>query len=200
MSLIPMPAKFFATARRYGELVVSHSELPGSHCTHASNPSFNTLSHIKGKYGELAFLKWCMSSGLVPSHTPFRHDYRQKCPDDDFIVNGHRVEVKAKRRGVRSPFPPLPTFAVHVGKVGLDAGIYVWLEIDPHTPFEDGPACHLIGWGDADLIRAKGQRVAHGSISAGSKFTWQRPDWQVLVADLRPAETLLPLLHLPPCA
>ena len=192
---IRMLPKFHATASAYGRLVQRHSELPGSHRTPAAEAGNDLLSHVKGKYGELAFMKWLMSEGMLPSHTPFRNDYTRKVVEDDFIVNGIRIEVKAKRRRESSPFPPPANYNVNLGKSGLEASLYVFIEISPKASFEDGPPCLMLGWADQQLIRSVGVRTEPGTRSDAGNFTFKRHDWDIAIGKLREAAGLLVLLR-----
>jgi hypothetical protein len=83
-----------AEATRLGRLVHEHSLRPGAHCTPAAEEGNDVLSHIKGKYGELAFYDWLKAQGFEPTHTPFRDDYTEKDSNDDFIVNTQMVIMR----------------------------------------------------------------------------------------------------------
>ncbi len=186
----------YVVARDYGRLVHAHSQLEGAHNTPAAEERYNELSQIKGKYGELAFLRWVMSERLFPSHTPFRNDYRRRVDQDDFIINGVQLEVKSKRRGKASTYPPPGHYNANLGLFGLaDHLYYVFVEICGDGRFEDGPECLILGWADRALIESKGRPVKPGRESDGANFPFQRHDWDIYVRDLREPATLIELLR-----
>ena len=192
---IDMHRKFYSIAKAYGNLVHRHSLLPGAHNTPAAEPQNHVLSHVKGKYGELAFLKWLMNDeGMLPSHTPFRNDYTQKVEQDDFIVNGIQIEVKAKRRD-KSPFPPHEHYNVNLGKSGLEDALYAFIEIDPGGAFEDGPRCLLLGWADSARIRAIGKQLHPGTTSDNGNFSFARHDWDIPINGLYKPKDLIDRLQ-----
>jgi hypothetical protein len=188
---ISMPRLMVERAVWYGELLHHHSLLPDSHCTPAADPEHNIRSHIRGKYGELAFLAWALAAGLPPSHTPFRADYTRRCADDDFVIHGRRIEVKTKKRGAASPWPPPEHYGANLGVSGLDNALYVFVEIAPGSCVPGmGPECALLGWADRELIEARGQRVQPGSVSANGNFTYRRHDWHIPIGVLQTVESL----------
>ena len=186
-----MSYKSYASAEMYGRIVYAHSQREGAHNTPAAEEKNNLLSHIKGKYGEIAFLRWLLIRGFFPSHTPFRNDYTIKNQDDDFIVNGVRVEVKSKRRGSRSPFPPPSHYNVNLGMRTLEKGaLYAFIEIGNKGTFEDCREALLLGWATTSRIEAVGRRVTPQSTSDNGNFSFQRYDWDIAIADLFPPDEL----------
>jgi hypothetical protein len=77
---------------------------------------------------------------LVPGHTPFRDDYTRKVEEDDFIVNGARLEIKTKMRKESSPFPPPPGYNVNLGKKEIEEAIHVFVELSSKVKLTDNPA------------------------------------------------------------
>lgn len=137
-----------------------------------------------------------MSEGLYPSHTPFRNDYRRRVDEDDFIFNGVQLEVKAKRRGEASTYPPRQNYNVNLGLFGLaDHLHYIFVEICGAGRFEDGPECLILGWADRALIESRGRPVAPGTTSDGANFPFRRHDWDIYIRDLREPTTLVALLR-----
>jgi hypothetical protein len=126
---LPIPAGCGKEAWRLGRLVHEHSQQPGAHRTPAAELGNDVLSHAKGKYGELAFQLWLAQQEFTTTHTPFRDDYTRKVPDDDFIVNGIRFEIKTKMRNPRSPFPPPSHYNVNLGKKEIEEAIHVFIEV-----------------------------------------------------------------------
>ena len=137
---IPVRSCLGDDAIRLGTMVYDHSQEPGAHNTPAAEEGNDRLSHLKGKYGELVFSEWLSANRLAASHTPFRDNYRVKVFDDDFIINQKRVEIKTKRRGEASAFPPSIKYNVNMGLRDLSHDIYVFVEIDPTGSFEQDHA------------------------------------------------------------
>lgn len=179
-------------ARRLGELIQAHSQEPGAHKTPAAEEGNDVLSHVKGKYGELLFHIWLIHNGLEPDHIPFRDDYRQKVEQDDFMLGKAHIEIKTKRRGIDTTFPPPTHFNVNMGVRGLnDNLIYVFIEIDPKGEILDNPNAVILGWATSDLIRQHGQETWPGKISANGKFRFRRYDWDIAIRFLYHSETLM---------
>lgn len=166
-------------AVRYGNLVYEHSQLPGAHNTPAAEEGNDIISHEKGKYGELLFAKWLDEKSLTATHTPFRNDYSRKVLEDDFIVGGINIEVKTKRRGVDSPFPPALRYNVNMGRKGLEHDIYVFIEVDPKGELKEDPSASIVGWATPPLIRKFGIETWPGKRSDNGKFEFQRYDWDI---------------------
>ena len=192
--LNPVPGSG-STATRYGELVHGHSQLPGAHNTPAAEEGNDVLSHVKGKYGELLFARWLDDNSLKPTHTPFRDDYSRKIDDDDFIVNGIKIEIKTKRRGMDSPFPPPLRYNVNMGRRGLEHDIYVFIEVDPRGLIETDPAARIVGWATPRLIRNVGVETWPGKVSDNGDFTFKRYDWDIEIRHLYKPSLLLQQLR-----
>ncbi|MBM6577857.1 hypothetical protein KCP91_15845 [Microvirga sp. SRT01] len=173
-----------ATAWHLGNLVHIHSQRLGAHNTPSAEHGNEILAHAKGKYGEIAFHNWLITLGLVISHTPFRDDYTQKVGDDDFIVNGHRLEIKSKMRTDASSFPPKPYYNVNLGKKGIEEAIHVFVEISGRDPLDRAPPALIVGWATPDLIRKKGEQTWPGKLSDNGRFTFKRHDWDIAISDL----------------
>ncbi|MBB5716816.1 hypothetical protein [Sphingomonas aerophila] len=184
-------------AWQVGQLVHDHSQLPGAHRTPSAELGNDVLSHAKGKYGELAFFDWLLEIGLTPDHTPFRGDYTKKVAEDDFIVNGHRLEIKSKMRSDASPFPPKATYNVNIGKQEIENALHIFVEISGKRPLEEGPLAIILGWATPALIRARGQRTWPGKVSANGRFTFKRHDWDLAISDLLKPELLVDELRAP---
>ncbi len=187
---LPIPEGCGREAWRLGALVHEHSQRPGAHRTPAAEMGNDVLSHAKGKYGELAFHLWLTQQGFEPTHTPFRDDYTRKVPDDDFIVNGARLEIKTKMRKVSSPFPPPAHYNVNLGKKEIEDAIHVFVELSGKVDLADNPAAVIVGWATPALIAAKGQRTWPGKLSDNGAFTFKRHDWDLMISDLLPPASL----------
>ncbi|MDB5072341.1 MAG: hypothetical protein JWM87_3452 [Candidatus Eremiobacteraeota bacterium] len=171
-------------AVRYGNMVHEHSQIPGAHNTPAAEEGNDIVSHVKGKYGELLFARWLADKSLTPAHTPFRSDYSRKVDDDDFVVGGVRIEVKAKRRGLNSPFPPALRYNVNMGRRGLEHDVYVFIEVDPRGPIEANPPALIVGWATPRLIQKVGVETWPGKTSDNGDFTFKRYDWDIEIRNL----------------
>lgn len=188
---LPIPAGCGKEAWRLGRLVHEHSQQPGAHRTPAAELGNDVLSHAKGKYGELAFQLWLTQQEFTATHTPFRDDYTRKVPDDDFIVNGTRFEIKTKMRNPRSPFPPPSHYNVNLGKKEIEDAIHVFIEVSGQARIIDSPPALIVGWASPALIAAKGQRTWPGKPSDNGAFTFKRYDWDLAIRDLLPPATLV---------
>ena len=173
-----------ADAVRYGNLMYEQSQLPGAHNTPAAEEGNDIISHVKGKYGEILFANWLDNNSLAPTHSPFRDDYTKKVANDDFIVNGLNIEVKTKRRGVSSPFPPQLRYNVNMGRKGLEHDIYVFVEVSPHGEIEANPDALIVGWATPRLIRQAGIETWPGKKSDNGRFTFKRFDWDIEIRHL----------------
>lgn len=182
-------------AIRYGRMVHKHSLLPGAHRTPAAEEGNDILSHSKGKYGELLFLDWLKRNNFLPSHTPFRDDYSRKVDDDDFIVNGTRIEIKAKMRGESSPFPPPLRYNVNLGKKEIEKAIHVFIEISPRKPLSADPPALILGWALPQHIRQSGVKTWPGKLSDNGRFTFKRYDWDIAIGFLIRPEFLTKYLN-----
>ncbi len=191
---LPIPAGCGHEAWRWGRLVHEHSQRAGAHSTPAAEPGNDVLSHAKGKYGELVFQLWLTQQGFSASHTPFREDYTKKVPEDDFIVNGVRFEIKTKMRGQKSPFPPRLNYNVNLGKKEIENAIHVFIEVSGKTELIEDPEALLVGWAPPQLIAEKGQQTWPGKLSDNGKFTFQRHDWDLAIGDLLPPRDLAPTI------
>ncbi|WOS67193.1 MULTISPECIES: hypothetical protein [Sinorhizobium] len=187
----PIPERCGYEAWQLGLLVHEHSQYPGAHRTPAAEAGNDVLSHAKGKYGELAFHEWLVRQSVTPTHTPFRNDYTRKVLDDDFVVNGLRLEIKTKMRKVSSPFPPPVHFNVNLGKKEIEDAIHVFIELSSKVKIVDNPAAIIVGWAPPALIADKGVGTWPGKESDNKAFTFKRYDWDLNIRDLLPPAGLI---------
>lgn len=185
-------------------MVYDHSQEAGAHNTPSAELGNEVLAHVKGKYGELLIGRWLIHEKLLPSHTPFRNDYSRKVDEDDYIVNGVTIEVKAKQRGSSSPFPPRLSYNVNMGRRGLEHDIYVFVEIDPQKLISEDPDGMILGWATPERVRSVGSEIIPGATSDNGRFTFKRYDWDIRIgalykaADLPAALTGTRRIPLPP--
>ena len=171
-------------AVRYGSLIYSDSQKPGAHNTPAAEEGNDIIAHTRGKYGELLFYRWLTEHNFTPTHTPFREDYTKKVEDDDFIVNGVRIEVKAKQR-TKSPFPPYLNYNVNMGRRGLEHDVYVYIEIQSGMDIADNPKATIVGWATPRLVRKFGIERTPGTPSDNIRdWTFKRYDWDIQISTL----------------
>lgn len=192
---LPIPPECGHDAWRFAKLVQEHSLRPGAHRTPAAELGNDVLSHAKGKYGELVFQLWLSQQGLTATHTPFRDDYTRKVPDDDFIVNGTRFEIKTKMRKSSSPFPPPGNYNVNLGKKEIEDAIHIFVEMSGQVDIFDNPPAVIVGWASPGLIAEKGQRTWPGKRSDNGAFTFKRHDWDLAIRDLFSPGTLASAIH-----
>lgn len=194
---LPCSPQDGVTAWRLGNLVHLHSQRLGAHNTPSAEHGNEVISHAKGKYGEIAFYNWLLRLGFDVSHTPFRDNYTEKVMDDDFVVNGQRLEIKSKMRTDASSFPPKPYYNVNLGKREVEEVVHVFVEISGRQRLNNGPPALIVGWATPDLIRAKGEQTWPGKVSANGRFTFKRYDWDIAISDLLDAAALADMLRAP---
>lgn len=183
-----------AEAARYGNLVYNDSQKEGAHNTPAAEAGNDIVAHTRGKYGELLFAQWLAEHDFIPMHTPFRNDYRRKVDDDDFIVNGLRVEVKAKQR-TASPFPPRLNYNMNMGRRGLEHDVYVFVEIQSGIEIAHAPKALIVGWATPRSMRQFGIETHPGKRSDNVRgWTFKRYDWDIQIRNLYKASLLHPYL------
>lgn len=171
-------------AVRYGNLVYDDSQKVGAHNTPAAEEGNDIVAHTRGKYGELLFARWLAEHEFVPTHAPFRDDYTRKIEDDDFIVNGIRVEVKAKQR-TASPFPPRLNYNMNMGRRGLEHDVYVYVEIQSGVEIASGPKALIVGWATPRSVREFGVETHPGKPSDNVRgWTFKRYDWDIQIRNL----------------
>jgi hypothetical protein len=171
-------------ARHYAQLVHDHSQLPGAHETPAAECGNDFLSHFKGKYGEAVFDNWLATQGWKPTHQPFREDYTRRVDLDDFVVHGVQIDVKTKKRGEASPYPPLVEYNVNLGKATVDAILHIFLELDPRASLDGAPAAVMLGWATKRSIETLGYKTWPGKLSENGRFTFKRHDWDLKIRHL----------------
>lgn len=180
----------------YAQLIYQHSQLPGAHNTPAAIKGEDYLSHLKGKYGEVLFYTWLkQQQGLRITHTPFREDYTKKCKWDDFIVNRIQVEVKTKRRSVRSIFPPPMHYNANIGQRSMFDYVYVFVEVDPVGEIINNPTGVITGWADLPLLRERARIIHAGDLSDTGTFRFGKDDWDININDLYSPGSLLERLR-----
>jgi hypothetical protein len=102
---IPITLKMLMDVKYYAGKVVFDSFRSGMHTRFGNG---GIPEHEIGKFGELAFFRFCLENGIPVKHVPFREDYSSLDENDDFIIvlKSRQIPIEVKTSEIRDPLRP----------------------------------------------------------------------------------------------